>query len=122
MLFFLLIYVKMSTTVGILTIMSSKIFMLPVPGRPSNLGYTRAWAYRTGSNCGWGLLGHFFLSSIISLLSSSLWKTVRDELKYCIGIGDIMTKLFQKSFVDKSASVSHGVFLCHQKYRHSHKG
>ena len=33
---------------------------LPVPGRPSNLDYSRAMAYCTCSECGWGLFGHFF--------------------------------------------------------------
>ena len=40
---------------------------LPVPGRPANLDYSRARAYCACSGCGWGLCGHFFLSSIISL-------------------------------------------------------
>ena len=31
-----------------------------------------------------GLFGHFFLSSIISLLSPSLWETARYRLKYCL--------------------------------------
>ena len=37
---------------------------LPVPGRPPDLDYSRARAYCACS--GWGLFGHFFLSSIIS--------------------------------------------------------
>ena len=41
---------------------------LPVPGRPTNLDYSRARAYCACSRCGWGLFGHFFLSSFISLL------------------------------------------------------
>ena len=40
---------------------------LPMPGRPTNLDFRRARAYCTRSRCGWGLFGHFFLSSIISL-------------------------------------------------------
>ena len=40
---------------------------LPVLGRPSNLDYRRARAFCTCSRCGWGLFGHFFLSSITSL-------------------------------------------------------
>ena len=39
---------------------------LPMPGRPTNLDHSRARAYCTCSRCGWGLFGHFFLSSIIS--------------------------------------------------------
>ena len=40
---------------------------LPVPGRPTDLDYSRARAYCACSRCGWGLFGHFFLSSITSL-------------------------------------------------------
>ena len=40
---------------------------VPVPGRPTNLDYSRARAYCACSRCGWGLFGHFFLSSIASL-------------------------------------------------------
>ena len=39
---------------------------LPVPGRPTDLDYSRARAYCTCSRCGWGLFGHFF--SHLSLL------------------------------------------------------
>ena len=41
---------------------------LPVPGRPTSLGYSRARAYCACSRCGWGLFGHFF--SRLSFLSS----------------------------------------------------
>ena len=40
---------------------------LPVPGHSTNLGLSRARAFCTCSRCGWGLFGHFFPSSIISL-------------------------------------------------------
>ena len=40
---------------------------LPVLGRPTNLDHSRARAYCACSRCGWGLFGHFFLSSIVSL-------------------------------------------------------
>ena len=49
---------------------------LPVPGRPSNLANSRARAYCACSGCGWGLFGHFY-SHLSSLLSPSLWGTVR---------------------------------------------
>ena len=41
---------------------------LPVPGRPTNLDNTcsRTKAYCACSRCGWGLFGHFFLSTVIS--------------------------------------------------------
>ena len=41
---------------------------LPVPGRPTNLDYSRAGACCACSRCGWGLFGHFF--SHLSFLSS----------------------------------------------------
>ena len=41
---------------------------LPVPGRPTNLDYSRAGVYCACSRCGWGLFGHFF--SHLSLLFS----------------------------------------------------
>ena len=41
---------------------------LPVPGRPTNLAYSRARAYCAFSRCGWGLFGHFFFH--LSLLFS----------------------------------------------------
>ena len=39
---------------------------LPVPGRPTDLDYSRARAYCACGGCGWGLFGHFF--SHLSLL------------------------------------------------------
>ena len=41
---------------------------LPVPGRPTNLDYSRARAYCACSGCGWGCLDVFF--SRLSFLSS----------------------------------------------------
>ena len=40
---------------------------LPVPGRLTNLDKSWARAFCACSRCGWGLFGHFFISSIISL-------------------------------------------------------
>ena len=40
---------------------------LPVPGRLTNLDYSRARAYCACSGCGGGVVWTFFLSSIISL-------------------------------------------------------
>ena len=57
---------------------------LPVPGRPTNMNYSRARAYCGYSRCGWGLFGPFFLSSIISLFFLPLWETARYRLKYCL--------------------------------------
>ena len=45
---------------------------LPVPGRPTNLDYSRARAYCACSRCGWGLFGHFFLIYQFSFLSPFL--------------------------------------------------
>ena len=41
---------------------------LPVPGRPTNLDWSRARAYCACSRCGWGLFGLFH--SHLSFLSS----------------------------------------------------
>ena len=43
----------------------------PVPGRPTNLYYSRARDYCACSRCGWGLFGHFF-SYLLLLFSFSL--------------------------------------------------
>ena len=56
---------------------------LPVPGRPTNLDYSRARACCACSRCGWGLFGHFSLCPV-SPLSPSLWETARYRLKYCL--------------------------------------
>ena len=45
---------------------------LPVPRHPTYWDQSRARAYCACSKCGWGLFGHFFLSSLISLLFLSL--------------------------------------------------
>ena len=55
---------------------------LPVPGRPTNLDSSRAWACYACSGCGWGLFGHFFLSSIIFLFFLPF--SARYRLKYCL--------------------------------------
>ena len=57
---------------------------LPVPGRPTNLDYSRARAYCPCSRCGWGLFGHFYSHLSFSPLSPSLWETARYRLKYCL--------------------------------------
>ena len=44
---------------------------LPVPGRPTNLDYSRARAYCACMGAGGGLFGHFF-SSLSFLFSFSL--------------------------------------------------
>ena len=51
---------------------------IPVPGRPTNLDYSRARAYCACSRCGLGLFGHFF-SRLTFLISFSL----------CLGDGPI---------------------------------
>ena len=53
-------------------------------GASYNLGESRARAYCACSRCGWGVVWTFFLSSILSSLSPSLWETVRYRLKYCL--------------------------------------
>ena len=44
---------------------------LSVPGRPTNLAYSRARAYCPCSRCGWAMFGHFF-SRLSFLFSFSL--------------------------------------------------
>ena len=44
---------------------------LPVPGRPTNMDYSRARAYCACSGYGWGLFGHFY-SNLSFLFSFSL--------------------------------------------------
>ena len=48
---------------------------LPVPGRPTDWNYSRAWAYCDCSRCGWGCLDIFSLVYRF-LFFLSLWKTV----------------------------------------------
>ena len=55
---------------------------LLVPGRPTNLDYSRARAYCACSRCGWGCLDIFLFS--ITFRSPSLWETARYRLKYCL--------------------------------------
>ena len=55
---------------------------LAVPGRPTNLDYSRATAYCSCSRCGLGLLGHFF--SRLSLFILPLWERAGYRLKYCL--------------------------------------
>ena len=45
---------------------------LPVPGRPTDLDYSRARAYCACGRCGWGFVWICFLSTIISSFSHSL--------------------------------------------------
>ena len=56
---------------------------LPVPGRPTNLDYSRARAYCAYSRCGWGLFGHFF-SHLSPLFFLPLSFSARYRLKYCL--------------------------------------
>ena len=44
---------------------------LPVPGRPTNLDYSRARAYCACSRCGWGCLDIFSLIYLFSFNSPS---------------------------------------------------
>ena len=57
---------------------------LLVPGRPTNLDYSRARAFCACGRCGGGCLDIFSLIYCFSLLSPSLWKTARYRLKYCL--------------------------------------
>ena len=55
---------------------------LPVPGRPTNLDYSRARAYCACSRFGWGLFGRFFSHLSLLFSSPSLRETARYRLKY----------------------------------------
>ena len=56
---------------------------LPVPGRPTNLKYSRARAY-CAVGAGRGCLVIFSLVYHFSFLSPSLWETALYRLKYCL--------------------------------------
>ena len=57
---------------------------LPVPGRPTNLDYSRAKAYWLAVGAGGGGLDIFSLICHFSFLPPSLWETARYRLKYCL--------------------------------------
>ena len=58
---------------------------LPVPGRPTNLDQSRAWAYGACRGCGWGYcLDIITFIYPFSPLSPSLRETARYRLKYCL--------------------------------------
>ena len=57
---------------------------LPVPGRPTNLDYSRARAYWSCSRFKRGLFGYFFSHLSLLFLSPCLWETARYRLKYCL--------------------------------------
>ena len=45
---------------------------LPVPGRATNLDWSRARAICACNGCGWGLFGHFYSLSFLFSFSLSL--------------------------------------------------
>ena len=55
---------------------------LPVPGRPTNMDYSRARALAVGA--GGSCLNIFTLVYHFSFLSPSLWEKARYRLKYCL--------------------------------------
>ena len=57
---------------------------LPVPGRPTNLDYSRAGPIALAVGAGGGCLDIFSLICHFSFLSPSLWETARYRLKYCL--------------------------------------
>ena len=58
--------------------------ILPVPGRPTIWMIVGQGPIALAVGADGGLFGHFFLSSILSPLSPSLWETARYRLKYCL--------------------------------------
>ena len=63
--------------------------ILPVPERPNNLNYSRAWAYCVCSRCEWELSG-FFFSHLSFLFSCSLSR----------GDGPIQTEILSQRAVN----------------------
>ena len=57
---------------------------LPVPGRPTNLDYSRARLTALAVVAGGGCLDIFSLVFHFSFLSPSLWETARYRVKYCL--------------------------------------
>ena len=57
---------------------------LPVPGRPTIWITVGQEPTVLAVGAGGGLFGHFTLIYSISLLSPSLWETVRYRLNYCL--------------------------------------
>ena len=84
---------------------------LPVPGRPTYLGKSRTRAYCACSRCGWGLFGHFFLSSIISL-----WETARYRLKYCLK-GPLSPKQPTNQLNEAIRMRTHNIPSCYRKLK-----
>ena len=57
---------------------------LPVPGRSTNLDYSRAGDYCAYSRCGGVVLAFFSLVCHFSLFSPYDWETARYRLKFCL--------------------------------------
>ena len=55
-----------------------------MPGRPTNLDYSRAGPIVLAVGAGGGCLDIFSLIYHFSFLSPSLWETARYRLKYCL--------------------------------------
>ena len=86
---------------------------LPVPGRPTNLDYSKARAYCVCSGCGLGLFGHFSLVCHFSFLSPSLWEMARYRLKYCLkGPLSPNQPATQRRCWDNYQTIYHAVELC----------
>ena len=65
--------------------------ILPVPGRPADLEWSRTRAYCACIRCGWGCFGLFFLTSIVSLFSL--------PLSLSLGDGPIWTEILSQRTV-----------------------
>ena len=63
---------------------------LLVPGRPTNLDYSRARAQCACSRCGWGLFGHFF--SRLSFLFSEKRTDRREKTFFLSSIISLFRK------------------------------
>ena len=73
---------------------------LPVPGRPTNLDFSRARAYCACSRCEWGLFGHFF--SHLSLLFS---------FSLSLGDGPILTEILSQRAVKPKTTNRPSIYM-----------
>ena len=81
---------------------------LQVPGRPTNLAYSRARAYYAFSRCGWVCSDIFSLIIQFSFLSPCLWETARYRLKYCLK-GQLSPKQPNNQILEKCNDVENPV-------------
>ena len=87
---------------------------LPVPGRPTILITVGQGPIALAVGAG-GVVWTFLLSSILSLLSPSLWETARYRLKYCLK-GPLNPKQPTNNLLMNEVSFSIAQKLFHKRY------